>query len=221
VKLLVIDPSIAFPEDEGVREVVGDWAGEVKVLQPGLRPGDGPTLGDGYDWAGVVLMGSRASVYDDLPWLPPLLRWLDPILEGSAPIPLLGICFGQQIIAHRRGSKIGFVHQDRKQELGVQETVLEGSRLVPDLDRMRVVVSHNEEVKDVPAGYRVVAARPGIPIDGIEHERLPIFAYQFHPEARREFLSERKVDLAGLDEDAVAKMNRLLAAFRKVAASRP
>jgi GMP synthase-like glutamine amidotransferase len=220
MKLLVIDPSIAFPEDEGVREIVGDWPGEVKVLQPGLRHGDGPAPGDGYDFSGVVLMGSRASVHDGLPWLPPLLRWLDPILEGSAPVPLLGICFGQQVIAHRRGSTVGFVHEDRKQELGLQETVLEGSRLVPDLDRLRVVVSHNEEVKDVPAGYRVVATRPRIPIDGIEHERLPIFAYQFHPEARREFLTERKVDLTGLDEAAVAKMNRLLAAFRSVASRR-
>src|SRR6185436_4156911 len=172
------------------------------VLQPGLKPGDGPAPGDGYDAAGVVLMGSRASVHDDLPWLSPLGHWLDPILDGKTAIPLLGICFG---------------HADRKQELGLQETVLAGSRLVPDLDRMRVVVSHNEEVKDLPAGYRVVATRGGIRIDGMEHETLPIFSYQFHPEARREFLSERKVDLTGLDEDAVAKMSRLLAAFRAVA----
>ena len=220
VKLLVIDPSIAFPEDEGIREVAGDWPGEVRVLQPGLKPGDGPAPGDGYDVGGVVLMGSRASVHDDLPWLSPLGRWLDPILEGEAPIPLLGICFGHQVIGHQRGAGVGFVHADRKQELGLQETVLAGSRLVPDLDRMRVVVSHNEEVKDLPAGYRVVATRGGIRIDGMEHETLPIFSYQFHPEARREFLSERKVDLTGLDEDAVAKMSRLLAAFRAVASSR-
>jgi GMP synthase-like glutamine amidotransferase len=220
VKLIVIDPSIAFPEDEGIREVVGDWAGEVKVLQPGLEPGDGPAPGDGYEAAGVVLMGSRASVHDDLPWLESLGRWLDPILEGKVEVPLLGICFGHQMIAHRRGARVGFVHEDRKHELGLQDTVLDRSRLVPDLERMRVVVSHNEEVKDLPSGYHVVATRGPVRLDGIEHDRLPVFSFQFHPEARREFLTERKVDLTGLDEIAVAKMNRLLAAFRRIAASR-
>src|ERR1044071_1515968 len=68
-KLIVIDPSIAFPEDEGVREVVGDWPGETKVLQPGLTPGDGPKPSDGYDADGIVLMGSRASVHDTFSWI--------------------------------------------------------------------------------------------------------------------------------------------------------
>jgi GMP synthase-like glutamine amidotransferase len=216
-KLLIIDPSVAYPEDEGVAEVLGDWPGTSRISRPGLSPGDGPTPSDGYDVDGVVVMGSRASVYDEHPWIRELGLWLDPVLEGRVPIPVLGICFGHQLIAARRGASVGFLHPDRKEEIGLLETALDASHLVPDRARMRVVVSHKEEVKEVPAGYRVVASRPNVRIDGMEHERLPIFSYQFHPEARASFLADRGVSLDGLDAAAIADMNRLLASFRRKA----
>jgi len=214
--LLVIDPSIVWPEDEGVAETVGDWPGEVRVLRPALQPGDGPRPGDGCEADGVVLLGSRASANDDLPWLRELGGWLAPILSGETPVPLLGICFGHQLVARLAGGTIGFVHDDRHQELGVRESAFDGSRLLPDTRRMRVVVSHSEEVKDLPPGYRVVARRPPVVADALEHERLPILTVQFHPEARASFLTRRGVDPSGLDARAIEDNARLLAEFRRL-----
>jgi GMP synthase-like glutamine amidotransferase len=218
VKLLVIDPSVAYPEAEGVKEVIGDWPGEVVVLQPSLKAGHGPKPGDAYDAAGIVVMGSRASVHDDHRWLHDLGLWLDPLLDGRVEVPVLGICFGHQLIAYRRGGKVGHVHESRDQVQGLEETTLDRCRLVPDRATMRVVVSHNEEVKTLPAEFRIVARRPGVAIDGMEHERRPIFSYQFHPEARGDFLRAHKIDPSELDDSAVAEMSRLLAAFRAIAA---
>ena len=215
-RLLVIDPSIVWPEEEGAREAICDFSGDVVRLYPALRPGDGPGPGDGYDADGVVVLGSRASVHDEYPWLGALGDWLDPILRGDESVPVLGICFGHQLIAHRAGGLVGYLHPDRRQELGVRETTFEGSRLAPGTFRMKVVVSHGECVERVPAGFRAVARRDGVPIDALEHEQLPVFSVQFHPEARAEFLTRRGADPSPLDDRAVADNVRFLASFRKL-----
>ncbi len=221
-RLLVIDPSVAWPEDEGVRVAVGDWPGEVVLLRPALSRGDGPGPGDGHDAEGVLLLGSRASVHDDRPWLRALGEWLDPVLRGDRPLPLLGICFGHQLIARRAGSPVGYVHADRRQELGVRETEIEESRLTPGAGRMRVVASHRERVERVPPRFRVFARREGVPVDAMEHDSLPIFSVQFHPEARAGFLTRRGADAGALDAGAAEANDRLLAEFRRLAlAARP
>ncbi len=187
------------------------------MLRPALRPRDGPEPGFGYDVAGIVVLGSRASVYEDLPWLRNLGAWLEPVLEGREQVPLLGICFGHQLIAERAGGEVGFVRPDRSVELGIRETLLDGCRLVPGRRLLHVVASHNEEVKTVPPGYRAVARRDRVDVDGLEHETLPIFGFQFHPEARAEFLRARGVDVSRTEAAMIADADRLLDAFRRLA----
>lgn len=216
-RLVVIDPSIAWPEDEGTAILLHGWPGDSLVLQPALRPGDGPAPGTGYDFAGVVIMGSRASVLDDRPWLRELGAWLDPILDGSVPRPVFGICFGHQLIAQRAGGIIGPVDPCGAHEMGVRETRFDRCRLVPEPCRMRVVASHGEAAHTLPAGYRIVASRERVPIDAFEHERLPIFGVQFHPEARASFLAARGLDPAAVDATGAAECDRLIAAFHRLA----
>lgn len=212
--LVVIDPAIVWPEDAGFREVVGDWPGEVVRLRPGLCPSEVPDSGWRHEAAAVVVMGSRASVHDDRPWIRSLGEWLDPILAGRIRVPLLGICFGHQLIAHRLGAEVGYVHEDRSLERGVQRSEIQGSRLLPGRERIHVIVSHGEEVKTVPAGYRVCASRRRVAVDAIEHETLPIFGVQFHPEARAEFLRAREVPPVPEEAEAFADQAQLLATFR-------
>lgn len=214
-RLWVIDPSIQYAEDQGVEQVLDGWPGESRILQPALSPGDGPAKGDGYDVDGVVLLGSSASVHEDLPWLEELTGWLEPILEGEVEVPVLAICFGHQLVAHMAGATVGFLREDRGKKLGCLETVLESGRLLPGSHHLRVLVSHREEVKTVPPGYRVVARRPEVPLDGLEHERLAIFTFQFHPEARDEFAIRQGLDPSCVDQRLRSDSGRLLAAFRK------
>lgn len=220
-RLLVIDPSIAYPEDEGTAAILAGWTGESTVCQPALRPGDGPAPGFGYDVEGIVLMGSRASVDDDYPWLHELSTWLDPVLDGTRVVPLFGICFGHQLIAHRAGGRIGKVNADGRQVLGVAQSVLEGSRLIPGRSELLVVASHSEEVKELPPEYRVTARRDGVPVDGLEHERLPIFAVQFHPEAREGFLQSRGPVPQTIAPAAIADGDRLIASFLELVRRAP
>ncbi len=219
-RLLVIDPSVAYPEEECVATVLDGWPGEAQVLLPALRPGDGPGRGSDYDVDGIVVLGSRASVHDDRPWLRELGAWLSPVLEGEKRIPLLGICFGHQLIAERAGGEVGLMNGDGSTELGIRETVLEGGRLVPGRRILRVVASHKEAVKTAPRGYKIVARRERVPVDGLEHESLPIFGFQFHPEARESFLEARGFEGLQMDPTMIAGSEELLSAFRRLALSR-
>ena len=217
-RLLVVDPSIAWPEHEGVAEIVGDWPGSWRVVRPALEPGSGLGPADGYEADAIVVMGSRASVNDDLPWLRRLGAWLDPVLAGAPRIPLLGICFGHQLIAHRAGATVAKLRADGSEEKGVQTTRFAGSRLAPD-GPMRVVASHGEEVLEAPAGFRITACRDRVRIDALEHETLPVYSVQFHPEARADFLSRRGVSAGPEDALAFEEQARYLAAFRRAARS--
>jgi GMP synthase-like glutamine amidotransferase len=219
--LWVVDPSIRHAETQGVGEILDGWPGPHRLFRPVLTPGDGPGPDAGYETSGVVLMGSAASVHEPLAWLDRLGAWLRPVIEGGVRVPLLGICFGHQLIAHLAGGEVGFLDDDgRDKLLGVYRTRLNASRLVPQRDALDVVVSHREEIKRLPCGYRAVASRQEVEFDGIEHVDLPIFGFQFHPEAREEFAVHAGID-PGVISAAVRQDSRaLLGAFRRVVLDR-
>jgi GMP synthase-like glutamine amidotransferase len=205
------------PEMQGVGEILDGWPGRHRLFRPALIPGDGPGPGAGYDTSGVVLMGSAASVHEPLAWLDRLGAWLLPVIEGDVRVPLLGICFGHQLIAHLAGGEVGFLDDEgRGKLLGVERTRLNGSRLVPQRDALEVVVSHREEVKRLPSGYRAIASRRKVEFDGIEHVELPVFGFQFHPEAREEFAGHAGIDPAAITAAVRQDSKALLGGFRRV-----
>lgn len=213
-RLLIIDPAMTTAEEQGAAEIARDWPGESRLVRPALCPGEGPAPGDGYEADAIVLMGSRASVHESHAWMRDLACWLAPILDGSVRRPLLGICFGHQLIAHLTGARVSWVHDDHHKECGYTQTTLDGGRLLPGRHGLRVVASHFESVHDVPVGYRVTASRPQVPIDALEHERLPIFSVQFHPEGREHFACKCNLDPGGIDARLREESGRILAAYR-------
>ena len=98
--------------------------------------------------------------------------------------------------------------------MGVEISELEGGRLLPGRHELRVVVSHREEVKRLAQGFRPVARRRGVAVDGMEHEALPVFSFQFHPEAGEEFAGHVGLDLREIDDRQRADSRKLLTAFR-------
>ena len=218
-RLLVLDPSVHYPEIEGAQVAVGDWPTGATVLTPVLKPDQMPGPGEWYDSAGIVLMGSAASVHDREPWLSRLSDWLGPVVRGEVRVPLLGICFGHQLVAQLAGGRVEFLYEDRSKLVGVRTTTLRGSRLLPDAESLQVVVSHQEVVTTVPPGFDVTASRPESEIDGMDHESLPLFTCQFHPEARTEFAKTAGIDPSAIDSEVREQSSAFLSAFRRLCIS--
>ncbi len=126
-----------------------------------------------YNPVGIVLSGGPCSVYDkDAP------RMDDRVLSLGQPV--LGICYGLQVIAHNLGGK---VMAGKKREFGHAEvTIIERSPLFDSLpQQMPVWMSHGDEATQLPAGFQLVAKSANA-IAAIENSERKIYAVQFHPE---------------------------------------
>jgi GMP synthase (glutamine-hydrolysing) len=139
-----------------------------------------PTLGRealrAFDPAGIVLSGGPASVLDaGAPDLDPA------VLEQG--VPVLGICYGLQLFAHRLG---GLVEKGEEREYG--RALLKVERddpLFADLPggAERVVwMSHGDRVLRMPEGFTVIGRSESSPFAAVRHTERPIWGLQFHPE---------------------------------------
>ena len=129
------------------------------------------------DWdpKGIILSGGPSSVYDA--GAPPA----DPLLL-TLGLPVLGLCYGMQLMAQLGGGKV--VPAGRREYGRAQIKVL-GGRLFGGFSPGEVTtvwMSHGDHVETVPPGFRLTASSDNSPIAGMEHERLPLMAVQFHPE---------------------------------------
>lgn len=125
---------------------------------------------------GIVFSGGPASVYEEKSPL------VDPAIYDLG-LPIFGICYGMQLIAHQLNGK---VERAGKREYGKAEVdFVAGSELVRDLEnRQTVWMSHGDHVVELPEGFRVDASTDHAPIAAMSHPERNVFAVQFHPEVR-------------------------------------
>jgi len=125
--------------------------------------------------SGFILSGGPASVYEpDAPRLP------NYMLQQSKPI--LGICYGMQLLIHELGGK---VTPSTAREYGPATlTVLDPPGLLfhnlPS--HLCVWMSHGDRVQTLPPGFRVLASTENTPIAACGDEQRHIYGLQFHPE---------------------------------------
>ena len=129
---------------------------------------------------GVVITGSAAGVYDDLPWMEPLR---DFIRQGyQQRTPLLGICFGHQIMADALG---GDVRKSPKGwGLGRHSYSVKGRPdFMPQAPAMLAVAcSHEDQVLVPPAEAEVILASDFTPNAGLAYRNGAALSFQPHPE---------------------------------------
>ncbi len=126
------------------------------------------------DPAGIILSGGPASVYADDAYD------LDPAILDLG-IPVLGICYGHQVLAHALG---GEVVRTEMAEFGRTELETTGdSVLFAELpDRQPVWMSHRDAVLKAPPGFRVTATTAASPVAAMEDSDRGFCGVQFHPE---------------------------------------
>lgn len=140
---------------------------------------------------GVILGGGPYSVYDtDAPHADPAFFDLG--------VPVLGICYGQQELAHRvhKDNVVAGVHR----EYGSAELTAQRGTNAQHVDRLfeglessiKVWMSHGDKLAKLPEGFHTIATTRNSEYAAIAHDSMPVYGLQFHPEVTRKFRQEEE-----------------------------
>jgi len=102
----------------------------------------------------------------------------------EAGIPILGICYGEQVMCAQLGGEVAESHSREygRANLDVQENCALFAGVWEQGQSYQVWMSHGDRVSKIPAGFRVVATSQGAPFAAIADETRNFYALQFHPE---------------------------------------
>ncbi len=138
--------------------------------------------------AGYIIFGSDSNVYQRLDWQVDLAKRMKAKMEAG--IPVLGICFGHQLIADIFGSKVDMVTKNNDLFEGTRKTtILEDKFGFQKGEEFELFITHHYEVKDLPKGFVHLSTSNDCFLDGLAHESLPFFSFQGHPEASMDFVT--------------------------------
>ena len=122
---------------------------------------------------GIIFTGGPNSVYDEK------APHIDPAIFKLG-IPILGICYGCQLIAYTLG---GEVKHAETREYGKQKAKLSDSLLFKGIkDDSQVWMSHTDYIDKIPNGFKVVATTKTCPVAAMENKEAKIYGVQYHPE---------------------------------------
>ena len=123
---------------------------------------------------GIIFTGGPNSVYlEDSP------SYAKEIYDLG--IPVLGICYGSQLMMHQLGGK---VCKAPVREYGkIEVTVDQSSALFENVSEKTICwMSHNDYIEQAAPGFKIIAHTPDCPVAAVENVEKKLYATQFHPE---------------------------------------
>jgi GMP synthase (glutamine-hydrolysing) len=138
--------------------------------------------------AGIIFSGSHFSVYEnDSPKL--------PLSIFNLNIPILGICYGQQLISYLHE---GVVKAGEKKEFGrAMLEISDYSNLFDGLEAVQVKqvwMSHGDYVANLPQDFKVIATTQNAPYAAFKHNSKDIYGVQFHPEVYHSLIGSKIIE---------------------------
>lgn len=140
--------------------------------------------------AGIIITGSHTMVTEQKDWSEQAAAWLADAVREERPV--LGICYGHQLLAHALGGEVG--NNPNGREFGTVEIALETPAQTDALleglpNRIRVHVGHTQSVVRLPAGAVRLASNPWDPHQAVRFGPAA-WGVQFHPEFDPEIVRE-------------------------------
>lgn len=134
---------------------------------------------------GIVLSGGPNSVYAEDAFK------IDMEIFNLG-IPVLGICYGMQLMSHSLGGKVSKADHSEYGKAVLKHTVKDALLLQGLPEEHTVWMSHGDLVTEIPTGFEVIATSSDCPIAAMENKDKKWFGVQFHPEVQH---SEKGFDL--------------------------
>src|SRR6185503_17631051 len=129
-----------------------------------------------FDPKGIIFSGGPSSVFN------PGAPTADAQLLALG-VPLLGICYGMQLVAQLAGGKVS---PSNEREYGRAEIALRnGGGLFAGFEphaSVTVWASHGDRIEQPPPGFHITATSANAPVAAMQHDSRPIFGVLFHPE---------------------------------------
>lgn len=134
---------------------------------------------------GVIFTGGPNSVYAE--GAPKLEK---EVFELG--IPILGLCYGMQLMAHSLG---GEVKESSQREFGKTEFKLEDNEIFKDIPKESIVwMSHVDKVVKLPDGFKIIGSTDNTEIAAMADEERKLYALQFHPEVNHSEYGIRMIE---------------------------
>ncbi|EPJ50714.1 MAG: hypothetical protein OFPI_19530 [Osedax symbiont Rs2] len=156
---------------------------------------DGDIPGDPQQCDAWLITGSKYGVYEDHCWIEPVSDLIRAAY--SADIPMIGICFGHQLIAQALGGKVQ--KSDKGWSLGVTEYQIHNKMpwITDDSDRFAIQAYHQDQVIELPKDTQVVAASDFCPYAALNFNGRAI-SFQGHPEFAAQYTKALLINRRGL-----------------------
>lgn len=147
---------------------------------------------------GIILSGGPASVYEEN----------SPSINKeifNLNVPVLGICYGGQLIAQTFGGKV--TRADNREYGRIKLQISENAGLFKDIPQDTLVwMSHTDYIEEKPEGFKITASSDTCPICAMQNDEKKIYAVQFHPEVEhsekgREILQNFLFNVCNLKPD--------------------
>jgi GMP synthase (glutamine-hydrolysing) len=169
---------------EWLRHGLGLARGEVAVV----RVDAGEALPEPSAHAGAIVTGSPAMVSERLAWSERTAVWLRDAVEDG--LPLLGVCYGHQLLAHALGGRVDYHPSGR--EVGTVDIerlpdAADDALLGPTPLRFRAHASHQQSVLELPKGAVTLARSAHDPHHAVRYA-AHAWGLQFHPEFSAEIM---------------------------------
>jgi len=155
--------------------------------------------------AAYLITGSPAGVYDPLPWIDPLQRFI----RSAGDSKMVGICFGHQVMAEALGGHVE--KSDKGWGAGLHRySIVRSEPWIDSAGTIAAPASHQDQVVVQPPNTDVVAASDFTPLAALAWRDRPAVSFQFHPEFSPAFakaLIAQRFDIVSDPDAAIASLD--------------
>jgi GMP synthase-like glutamine amidotransferase len=153
----------------------------------------------------VLITGSPAGVYDDFPWIAPLMEFIRAAKDSK----MVGVCFGHQVMAEALGGHVEKSHKGWGAGLHTY-SIVHPEPWDEGVKSISVPASHQDQVIVQPPNTDVVASSDFTPFASLAWTDRPAISFQFHPEFSPDFakaLIRERYDRVNDPDKAIASLD--------------